>query len=260
MNIRELWSSLRSQPLWLNVLLLAYGVMWAGGLGHYVFLGRPPLDAPWAASLFLLLAGLIVLLTSARRDWPGLVCAALLGFVSELLGVKYGVIYSPYVYTEVLQPQVANVPLVMISAWLVLLAYSRQMLAPLRLAGGLEIMLASSWMTAIDLVIDPLAAHQLGYWRWAHSGWYYGIPPHNFAGWFVVSLTVFWLVRQHWQPNPFARLIGLSITIFFTAIALSYGLWLAGGIGAGLCGLHIGLQTKGRKFSQAAQAEPFSTP
>lgn len=232
---------LKRQPLLLNALLAVYAVMWAGGVGHYVLVGRPPLDAPWAASLFLLLAGLLVVVTSARRDLIGLSLAAALGFTSEIHGVKYGVIFSPYVYTGVLQPQFVGVPLVMFSAWLVLLAYVRQMLVPLRLAAGLEAVLASAWMTAIDLVIDPLAANQLGYWRWEKSGWYYGIPLHNFVGWFVVSLCVFALVRQRWQSNTWAKLVGLSITIFFTAIALSFGMWLAGGVGVGLCALHFRL-------------------
>lgn len=241
MKVRELWPVFKRQPLLLNALLAVYAVMWAGGIGHYVLVGRPPLDAPWAASLFLLLAGLLVVVTSAGRDLIGLCLAAALGFASEIHGVKYGVIFSPYVYTEVLQPKFAGVPLVMFSAWLVLLAYVRQMLAPLCLAAGLEVLLASAWMTAIDLVIDPLAANQLGYWRWAQAGWYYGIPLHNFVGWFVVSLCVFALVRQRWQTNPWAKLVGLSITIFFTAIALSFGMWLAGGVGVGLCALHFGL-------------------
>ena len=247
MKAREFWVTLQAQPLWLKALLVAYSVMWAGGIGNYVLIGHAPLDAPWTASLFLLLAGVIVLTTSARRDWLGLCIAAALGFASEMHGVKYGIIFSSYVYTEVLQPQFAGVPLVMFSAWLVLLAYVRQMLVPLRLAVWLEIILVSVWMTAIDLVIDPLAANQLGYWRWAQAGWYYGIPLHNFVGWFVVSLCVFALVRQSWQPNEWATLVGLSITTFFTAIALSFGLWLAGGIGAGLCILHVVLAAKKRK-------------
>jgi uncharacterized membrane protein len=253
MKARELRAWRQPQTLWLNILLLAYGVMWAGGIGHYVLIGQPPLDTPWAASVFLLLAGVIVLATSARRDWLSLILAATLGFAAEIHGVKYGVIFSPYVYTAVLQPQIAGMPLVMFSAWLVLLAYVRRILAPWRVAGWLEVILSSTWMTAIDLVIDPLAANQLGYWRWAQSGWYYGIPLHNFAGWFVVSVLIFTLIRQDWQTNPWAQCVGLSITLFFTAIALSYGLWLAGAVGLGLCGLHCYMHRRAQSHTQNAE-------
>ena len=154
-------------------------------MGHYALIGGPPLDAPWAASVFLLLAGVIVAVTSAQRDLPGLVVAATLGFIAEIVGVHYGFIFSPYNYTSVLQPQLLGVPLVMLSAWMVLVAYVRQMLGGLKLSVWLEAVLSAAWMTAIDLVIDPLAANQLGYWRWVKSGIYYGIPLHNFIGWFV---------------------------------------------------------------------------
>ncbi len=225
------------------ILLIIYAVMWAGGIFHYIVFGKPPLKAPWAASLFLLLAGVIVLwTTSARRDWPSLLGAAALGFASEIHGVKFGLIFSPYEYTQVLQPHLHGVPVVMFSAWLVLLAYTRQILAPLRLSKWLEAALAALWMTAIDLVIDPLAANQLGYWRWQQAGSYYGIPLHNFVGWFGVSLVIFLTTRQRSQPNVWAQYVGLSITIFFSAIALSFSLYLPATVGLVLCVLHLGLQ------------------
>jgi putative membrane protein len=228
---------IRSLPL--TGLILAFAVMWIGGVAHYALIGGPPLDAPWAASVFLLLAGVIVVVTSAKRDLPGLVAAATLGFIAEILGVHYGFIFSPYSYTSVLQPQLLGVPLVMLSAWMVLVAYVRQMLAGLKLSVWLEAVLAAAWMTAIDLVIDPLAANQLGYWRWVKSGAYYGIPLHNFIGWFVVSLLIFCFVRQRWEENIIARYVGLSIVVFFSAIALSYNLWLAGGVGILLALAHF---------------------
>lgn len=233
---------LNARSLLLASLMLAYAVMWIGGVGHYVLVGGPPMDAPWAASVFLSLAGVIVVVTSAKSDLPGLFVAATLGFIAEILGVRYGFIFSPYSYTLVLQPQLLGVPLVMLSAWMVLVAYVRQMLMRLNLSVWLEAVLAASWMTAIDLVIDPLAANQFGYWRWVKSGLYYDIPLHNFIGWFMVSLIIFSIVRQRWQQNLYARYVGLSIVAFFSAIALSYGLLLAGTVGVLLCLTHLLLQ------------------
>jgi bisanhydrobacterioruberin hydratase len=188
-----------------------------------------------------LLAGVIVIWTSARRDWLSLLGAAALGFASEIHGVKYGMIFSPYEYTKVLQPHLLGVPLVMFSAWLVLLAYTKQMLASQCFPVWLEAVLAALWMTAIDLVIDPLAANQLGYWHWQQAGSYYGIPFHNFVGWFAVSLMIFMVMRQRWQPNVWAKYVGLSITIFFSAIALSFSMYLPAAVGCALCFLHVGL-------------------
>ncbi len=232
---------LKKHHLPLAALVMAYVVMWVGGVGHYTLIGGPPLDAPWAAALFLFLAGLIVAVTSARKDLIGLLLAATFGLIAEIIGVHFGFIFSPYRYTSVLQPQLFGVPLVMLSAWMVLLAYVRQMLAGLNLAVWLEAILAAAWMTAIDLVIDPLAANQLGYWRWEKAGAYYGIPFHNFVGWFVVSLIIFAVVRRRWRDNVFARYVGLSIVIFFSAIAMSYGLLIAAVIGGLLCLIHLAM-------------------
>lgn len=241
---------LKPRSLLLAVLTLFYAVMWLGGVVHYTLYGAPPLDAPWAASVFLLLAGLLVLLNTALKCWPSLTLAAALGFAAEVLGVRYGFIFSPYYYTEVLQPQLLNVPLVMLSAWLVLVAYVREMLSIWPWPRWLIALLAAAWMTAIDLVIDPLAANQLAYWRWAQGGIYYDIPAHNFLGWFVVSLIIFGLLRRGAQPNPWARHIGLSIVLFFTAIAFAYRLTLAGSFGLGLCLIHLALSRSLPRFAQ----------
>lgn len=234
MNANSL--KLRSWPL--AAVTVAYVVMWIGGVGHYALFGGPPLDAPWAASLFLFLAGLLIVLTSPVDDLIRLFAAAALGFIAEVVGVRYGFLFSEYRYTGVLQPQLLDVPLVMLSAWMVLVSYVGQVLMRFELSRALAAAIAAAWMTAIDLVIDPLAANQLGYWRWAESSAYYGIPLHNFAGWLVVSWIIFLAVRLRWKPNPWAVHVGLSIILFFTAIALSYGLWLAGGVGMGLCAIH----------------------
>lgn len=234
------WSK---RSLILSILIAAYAIMWIGGVGHYVLIGRPPLDAPWAASVFLLLAGLIVAVSSCGNELLSLVAAASLGFIAEIIGVRFGFIFSEYFYTQVLQPHLLGVPLVMLSAWMVLVAYIRQMLMDINLPPWLEAALAAAWMTAIDLVIDPLAANQLGYWRWAKAGPYYGVPLHNFAGWFIVSLIIFLLVRGRPRVNRMSRYVGLTIVIFFAAIAFSYGLILAGTIGVALCLLHLSFST-----------------
>jgi putative membrane protein len=125
------------------------------------------------------------------------------------------------------------------------------MLIALNLPRLIKAALAALWMTAIDLVVDPLAANQLGYWRWAQPGAYYGIPLHNFIGWFVVSFIIFGMFSRRSpkfqleirtrQKSRAARYVGLSIVLFFTVIALSYGLVLAGIIGLGLCLAHLAL-------------------
>lgn len=229
----------RPRQVFILIIAVAYTVMWLGGIGHYVLIGKPPLDAPWAASLFLFLAGLLVVATIPVNEITNLAIAAFIGFLAEVIGVRWDFIFSEYAYTDVLIPQLLDVPLVMLSAWMVLVAYARQITITFDLPAWAEAILAAGWMTAIDLVIDPLAANQLGYWRWANSGAYHGIPLHNFIGWFAVSLIIFLVVRSRPRRNNVSLLVGLSIVLFFTAIALSYGLYLPGAVGICLTIIHF---------------------
>jgi putative membrane protein len=221
----------------LAVLVGAYVVLWVGGVGHYLFIGAVAVERQWLASAFLFVAGLIVLLTAtSRRVALRLIAVAALGLVFELCGLRYGLPFGRYAYTGALQPTIFGVPLVMAFAWMVLAAYLQQALSRLNIRAWRGVLIASVWMTTIDLVIDPLAANQLGYWRWVERGSYYGIPLSNFAGWFVCSLSIFVLFRrQRWQTNLWHRLTGASIILFFTLSALSFHLFIAALIGFALC-------------------------
>jgi putative membrane protein len=232
------FSNLMRQGL-LTVLSIAYLILWTGGVVSHVLRGGPPTDMSWTVSLFLLLAGAIVLSTSGLSEIQFLLLAGIMGFIAEVAGVHSGVIFSGYWYADLLQPQLMNVPLVMICAWLVLIGYVRQMLIGCSCSRWLIVVIAGAWMMAIDLVIDPLAGGVLGYWRWLEKGIYYGIPAHNFLGWFAVTLVIFASLRGQVIKNAWAQHTGLSIILFFTVLAWIYGLVLAGVVGVGLCILHF---------------------
>ena len=166
----------------LPALLLFYLVLWIGGIASYLLHAGPPADMIWTAPAFLLLASAIVITTSPLSEIKVLLLGGIIGFISEVAGVSSSVIFSTYLYTDVLQPKLLEVPIVMISAWLVLVGYVRQMLRDCSHSMWLTLLYASTWMTAIDLVIDPLAGGVLDYWRWMENGMYYGIPAHNFHG------------------------------------------------------------------------------
>jgi bisanhydrobacterioruberin hydratase len=236
----------------LTALAGAYVTLWVGGVSSHILYGGPPPDAQWAASVFLLLACLIVLVTANPANLGGLLAAAGIGFVAEHIGVNYGFLFGRYVYTGTLQPLLLGVPLVMACAWMILFAYIKQMLLPFKLSKPAEMIISGVLMVAIDLLIDPLAANRLGYWRWIEVGAYYGVPAHNFLGWFVVSFMIFGIVRQRPQPDLWARSVGLSILLFFTVIALAYQLALAASVGLALSLAHLGLVI----ISRRRQTEP----
>lgn len=227
-----------------------YAVLWIGGLVSYLVLDGPPKGSEWAAPAFLALAAGLACIALPAAERRILLAAALAGFAAEALGVATGFPFGHYQYTATLSPSLCGVPLVMAAAWAVLIVYVRQM-TPSPVWGAV-------WMTVLDLVIDPLAAGRLRYWDWAGTGPYYGIPWTNFAGWFFVSLILLAAIRKPPAPCPTAAGIGLSLVLFFTAIALGGGLFGAGAIGLGLITMHA-IRARA-KAGRSAQNTPAGLP
>lgn len=252
------WLSARRAVL--ATVAAAYAVVWCGGVASHFLRGGVTDGQQWLASLFLLLAAALTLLgargaVSLRR----LALVALVGFAAEFVGVRTGVPFGPYRYTEVLRPQLLGVPLVIAAAWMTLAAYVKQVLGPLRLPALAECAAGAAWLTAVDLVIDPLAAGRLGYWRWLSDGAYYDIPAVNFAGWFLVGLPAMFVLRRERAPNLPARAAGLSVVLFFTLLAAAHGLRAAALVGLGLCAADLSaalLRRRAARRPETAAARP----
>ena len=127
-----------------------------------------------------------------------------------------------------------------------LVAQGWSLAARLDLTRPLRLLLAATLTTAVDFVIDPLAANQLGYWRWQHGGLYHDIPATNFAGWLVTSLAAVLLFSRWLEPTFWARAVGLSITVFFSLTAAAHGPALAALVGFALCALQALLTFRAR--------------
>ncbi len=222
---------LRRVLLW--AALAVFAVLWAGGVAS-AWLGVEREDAGRLASLFLLTAGLVVLFgESTKRGALSLACVALLGFAAEAVGVRFGLPFGRYAYTDALQPQTLGVPFVLGPAWMVLVAFASDAAGRLRLRGWKAYVFAALLTTATDLVIDPLAANRLGYWRWEEAGGYYGVPLSNFAGWFLTALVAC-RVRGA-RENFWAGVVGTSIILFFALLALAHSLPYVALVGFALC-------------------------
>ena len=230
---------LSARPRWRRAALALaaslFAVLWVGGVAG-AWLGRARGDEGRLASLFLLLAGLVVVLGARRRrDVIALGAVALLGFAVEAVGVRTGLPFGAYAYTDVLRPQLWGVPVVMGPAWMTLVAFACDLARRLRLPPWPATVFAALWTTATDLVIDPLAANHFGYWTWAHGGAYYGIPFSNFAGWFLTALLACAVMTRHARANFWAGLVGAAILLFFAAHALAHSLVPVALIGLALC-------------------------
>jgi bisanhydrobacterioruberin hydratase len=239
----------RTDPraLALGVLWGLYLVMWAGGVAVYTIYGRVRPGDEWAAPLFLALAGAIVIVSAGVRRGAVLLLAGVAGFLCEYVGLQGGWLFSEYAYTDLLAPKALGVPLVMISAWMVLVAYARELLRPFRAPLPVRVVAGAALLTTIDLVIDPLAAGPLQYWTWTAGGTFHGVPAHNFAGWFAASLlilTILYTADRRTQAIEGARNVGLTVVLFFTVLAAAFALVVPAAVGVLLCSGDVLLRTR----------------
>ncbi len=143
-----------------------------------------------------------------RRTAVTLVLVGLLTGAAEVAGSKSGLPFGYYHYTELLQPQVVGVPLLIPLAWFMMLppAWAVAQATVGRHNRAVFTLVSALAMTAWDFFLDPQKV-AWGFWVWTDSsglqmfeGGYFGIPWTNYVGWLLVAALVTWLARPARVP------------------------------------------------------------
>jgi len=139
--------------------------------------------------------------TQSRKFTVTLLAIMPLAFAAEALGVYTHFPFGNYAYSDLLGPSIAQVPLLIPLAWIMMLypSYlaSRYLTSNRVLSIGLGAWLMAAW----DLYLDPQMIRE-GYWTWfTPSGEAtLTIPWTNFAGWFATSTLFMWLLHKSDSP------------------------------------------------------------
>jgi len=205
--------------------------------------GRLP--AVLAFNPLLVLAGVLAMrlplvagLAPAVDRRAGLAVAALAtyAYAVEAVGVQTGLPYGEFHYGVDLGPMVGGVPLALPVLFVPLVANAWLLALLLRPdAGALgRLPLAAALVLLVDAVLDP-AAVALGFWSYAASGAYYGVPATNFAGW-VLAAAVGVLaldagfdraaVRARLADCPYLLDDLVSFTLLWGAVNVAFGQWV----------------------------------
>lgn len=143
--------------------------------------------------IVVLLAVASVSFTAIGAGWPRALSAAAaafaLGLAAEWAGTRTGFPFGAYRYTGLLRPAAGSVPLVVPLAWAAMGLPGYAVGATLARGRAGRIVAGAVALTAWDLFLDPQMIRN-GFWRWAHSGPYQGVPLSNFAGWLLVSAVL----------------------------------------------------------------------
>jgi putative membrane protein len=133
-----------------------------------------------------------------RRTGLFFATAAIVSYALEETGVRTGLIYGRYHYSDLLGPKLGHVPVLIPLAWFMMI-YPSWVTARALLRGvntrsvvgiaGLALV-AATVMTAWDTVMDPGMA-AAGNWVWEQGGAYFGVPLRNYLGWLLTTFLVY---------------------------------------------------------------------
>lgn len=150
-----------------------------------------------------------------RRTLTAFIIVAAVTWAAEAIGSRTGFPFGFYHYTEVLQPQIAGVPLLIPIAWFMLLPASWALAQIITrdmqgLVGRVAfVLMSAAALTAWDLFLDPQMVGW-NFWQWDEPGGYFGIPWVNYFGWLLVSALVTILVRPApIRPMPLVLVYGI---------------------------------------------------
>lgn len=162
----------------------------------------------WTTNIFLGLQALITILmlkNAAKHRSVVFITAVIFifSFLIELIGVKTGIPFGSYAYTQTLNPSIIDVPVAILFAWFVLSVnsywLSRHLLKQSRAI--FILLLSSIFILAADMLLEPFASLINGYWIW-ESG---RIPVYNYAGWFIIGFFFSYLLDKYvvWNKGVF---------------------------------------------------------
>lgn len=139
---------------------------------------------------------------------------ALIGFVSEVIGVKTGLVFGAYYYGNSLGYLSLGVPLIIPINWALLVACGVLSVKGISSNKLINALLSAALITGLDFIIEKNAA-ELNLW------YFNGSSPglHNYLGWFIISFaTSFFLQKQLLQGNvkPAKLILALQFLFFGT--------------------------------------------
>ena len=145
-------------------------------------------------------------LEGAGRTGMFFAVSAIVSYTMEELGVRTGMVYGPYHYSDMLGAKLGHVPILIPLAWFMMI-YPSWMVARALLRGVdqssalgniARAAIAACVMTAWDTVMDPGMAAD-GNWVWEKGGAYFGVPLQNYFGWLLTTFLVYWIAGFLWR-------------------------------------------------------------
>ena len=171
------------------------------------FLGLTPLD-------LLLYLGLLAWNTEKMniRFLYAFFIPFFIGFITEFLGVNYGLIFGTYSYGENLGIKIGGVPLMICVNWAVLTFITADISRLVSKNLWIRSLIGGLLMMLLDLVIE-VSAPRFDFWEFENGV----VPIKNYIGWFVISFLAHILFQRFTvlTNKKISIHIFIAMTIFF---------------------------------------------
>lgn len=165
-----------------------------------------------------------------------------IGFIIEWfledISVRWGIIFGFYRFSYLMGPKLDQIPFAIpISApfiiyvcWIVTNLIIDGQPLPKKYTTARIIfgaVLGGMLMTTIDLSADPFCSTN-GLWTWLERGPYYGVPLHNYIGWFITGLITYsvhgFMMRNNKESQSLLTSSSLAIKKWTIAPLVIYAL------------------------------------
>jgi putative membrane protein len=189
-------SRLARSVVWIAFAALAYFIL-ANALSFWVDLPAPDnmVFVPVFTIFSLVHAGVLL---GPRRAALFFGLTVVISYIVEELGVRTGLFFGPYHYSDQLGFKLGHVPVLIPLGWFMMI-YPSWVVARALLRGsdverpaGMAVLalVAALVMTGWDMVMDPPMA-AAGVWVWEQGGGYFGVPLHNYLGWIGNTFVIY---------------------------------------------------------------------
>ena len=163
-----------------------------------------------------LLVSFVLLLINQKRlngiELKSVFLIFIIGMVSEILGVNYGLIFGDYVYLDNLGVKILGVPVLIGLNWIILTCITGSLSSLIFKNKYISVLLGAIFMILVDLLMEPVAP-LLGFWIFDLPT----VPLQNYIGWFAVGIITHSIYQFKISEKEFTYSTNLLIVnaIFF---------------------------------------------
>lgn len=163
-----------------------------------------------------LFVSMIILILSRKNHvlpfWRMLAICFVVGIFVELIGTRTGLLFGNYAYGTNLGPKFMGVPWIIGINWGILVVCTASLVNPIKAGIFVKALLAALIMTALDVLIEPVAIES-DFWTWKSAK----IPIYNYICWFAIAFPLQWLnfKLKAVESNKVANGLLVIMTLFF---------------------------------------------